>query len=34
MGVMTLDLLNYDNVKGSPPSLSGWQKAGEAIAKS
>jgi rhodanese-related sulfurtransferase len=34
MGVMTLHLLNYDNVKGFPPSLAGWEKAGEAIAKS
>ncbi|TYQ24560.1 rhodanese-like domain-containing protein [Pseudanabaena sp. UWO311] len=32
MGVMTLHLLNYDNVQGFPPSLVGWQKAGEAIA--
>jgi rhodanese-related sulfurtransferase len=31
MGVMTLHLLNYDNVMGFPPSLSGWQKAGGAI---
>ncbi|OIP71558.1 MAG: rhodanese [Oscillatoriales cyanobacterium CG2_30_44_21] len=34
MGVMTLHLLNYDNVKGFPPSLAGWKQAGEAIAKS
>lgn len=33
MGVMTLHLLNYDNVQGFPPSLSGWLKAGEAISK-
>jgi rhodanese-related sulfurtransferase len=33
MGVMTLHLLNYDNVLGFPPSLVGWEKAGEAIAK-
>jgi rhodanese-related sulfurtransferase len=32
MGVMTLHLLNYDNVKGFPPSLSAWKAAGEAIA--
>ncbi|MGY6529645.1 MAG: rhodanese-like domain-containing protein [Cyanobacterium sp.] len=32
MGVMTLHLLNYDNVKGFPPSLSGWKGAGGAIA--
>ncbi len=31
MGVMTLHLLNYDNVQSFPSSLSGWQKAGEAI---
>jgi rhodanese-related sulfurtransferase len=34
MAVMTLHLLNYDNVKGFPPSLAGWKQAGEAIAKS
>ncbi|MFZ4730181.1 MAG: rhodanese-like domain-containing protein [Pseudanabaena sp.] len=33
MGVMTLHLLNYDNVQGFLPSLVGWEKAGEAIAK-
>jgi rhodanese-related sulfurtransferase len=33
MGVMTLHLLNYDNVRGFPPSLAGWQAAGEAIVK-
>ena len=33
MGVMTLHLLNYDNVMGFPLSLVGWQKAGEEIAK-
>ena len=33
MGVMTLHLLHYDNVRGFPPSLAGWLKAGEAIAK-
>jgi hypothetical protein len=27
MGVMTLHLLNYDNVMGFPPSLSGWKQA-------
>jgi rhodanese-related sulfurtransferase len=31
MGVMTLHLLNYDNVKGFPPSLAGWKQAGGAI---
>jgi rhodanese-related sulfurtransferase len=32
MGVMTLHLLNYDNVMGFPPSLAGWKQAGGAIA--
>jgi len=32
MGVMTLHLLEYDNVQGFPPSFAGWQAAGEAIA--
>lgn len=32
MGVMTLHLLGYENVKGFPPSIVGWQAAGEAIA--
>jgi rhodanese-related sulfurtransferase len=31
MGVMTLHLLGYENVQGFPPSLAGWQAAGEAI---
>jgi rhodanese-related sulfurtransferase len=31
MGVMTLHLLGYENVKGFPPSFTGWQAAGEAI---
>jgi rhodanese-related sulfurtransferase len=31
MGVMTLHLLGYDNVKGFLPSFTGWQAAGEAI---
>ena len=31
MGVMTLHLLNYDNVMGFPPSLAGWKQAGGAI---
>ncbi|MEB3283602.1 MAG: rhodanese-like domain-containing protein [Lyngbya sp.] len=34
MGVMTLHLLGYDNVKGFPPSFAAWKSAGEAIAKS
>jgi rhodanese-related sulfurtransferase len=34
MGVMTLHLLNYENVQGFPPSLSGWTQAGGAIVKS
>jgi len=29
MGVMTLHLLGYGNVQGFPPSLAGWQAAGE-----
>ncbi len=29
MGVMTLHLLNYDNVLGFPPSFAGWKAAGE-----
>ncbi|WP_245939778.1 rhodanese-like domain-containing protein [Stenomitos frigidus] len=33
MGVMTLHLLNYDNVRGFPPSFAGWKAAGEAIVK-
>jgi rhodanese-related sulfurtransferase len=33
MGVMTLHLLNYDNVQGFPPSFAGWKAAGEAIAQ-
>ena len=33
MGVVTLHLLGYDNVQGFPPSLAGWQAAGESIAK-
>jgi rhodanese-related sulfurtransferase len=33
MGVMTLHLLGYDNVKGFPPSFLGWKAAGEAISK-
>jgi rhodanese-related sulfurtransferase len=31
MGVMTLHLLGYENVRGFPPSFAGWQAAGEAI---
>jgi rhodanese-related sulfurtransferase len=34
MGVMTLHLLGYDNVRGFPPSFVGWKTAGEVIAKS
>jgi rhodanese-related sulfurtransferase len=33
MGVMTLQLFNYDNVRGFPPSLAAWQAAGEEIVK-
>ncbi|ACK70138.1 Rhodanese domain protein [Gloeothece citriformis PCC 7424] len=31
MGVMTLHLLGYDNVRGFPPSIAGWKTAGEPI---
>ena len=34
IGVMTLHLLGYENVKGFPASFTGWKNAGEAIAKS
>jgi rhodanese-related sulfurtransferase len=34
MGVMTLHLLDYENVQGFPPSFVGWKAAGEAIASS
>lgn len=34
MGVMTLHLLGYENIQGFPPSLGGWQAAGEAISSS
>jgi rhodanese-related sulfurtransferase len=33
MGVMTLQLFNYDNVRGFPPSLAAWQAAGEDVVK-
>lgn len=33
MGVMTLHLLNYDNVQGFPPSFAAWKASGEAIAQ-
>jgi rhodanese-related sulfurtransferase len=33
MGVMTLHLLNYDNVQGFPPSFAGWKASGELISK-
>lgn len=32
MGVMTLHLLGYENVKGFPPSLAAWKASGESIA--
>ena len=32
MGVMTLHLMGYENVRGFPPSFAGWQAAEEAIA--
>ena len=34
MGVMTLNMLGYDNIQGFPPSFMGWKNAGEAIALS
>ncbi len=34
MGVMTLHLLNYDNVQGFPPSFAGWKASGEPIDQS
>jgi len=34
MGVTTLHLVGYENVKGFPASFMGWKNAGEAIAKS
>jgi rhodanese-related sulfurtransferase len=33
MGVMTLHLFNYDNVRGFPPSFLGWKAAGELVVK-
>jgi rhodanese-related sulfurtransferase len=33
MGVMTLHLFNYDNVRGFPPSFVGWKAAGELVVK-
>ncbi len=33
MGVMTLHLLGYDNVRGFPPSFAGWKSAGAAVAE-
>ncbi|WP_107667900.1 rhodanese-like domain-containing protein [Cyanothece sp. BG0011] len=34
MGVMALQMLGYDNVRGFPPSLEGWKTAGEALEQS
>jgi rhodanese-related sulfurtransferase len=31
MGVMSLRLLGYDNVRGFPPSIQGWKEAGEPV---
>lgn len=31
MGVMALQLLGYSNVRGFPPSLKGWEEAGEIL---
>ena len=33
MGVMALQMLGYDNVRGFPPSIEGWKAAGEKLAK-
>ncbi|MCC0178151.1 rhodanese-like domain-containing protein [Waterburya agarophytonicola K14] len=33
MGVMALQMLGYDNVRGFPPSIEGWKKAGETLEK-
>ena len=33
MGVMSLQMLGYNNVKGFPPSIQGWKAAGESLAK-
>ncbi|MGK7952588.1 MAG: rhodanese-like domain-containing protein [Xenococcaceae cyanobacterium] len=33
MGVMALQMLGYDNVRGFPPSIEGWKAAGEALEK-
>ncbi|MBE9044023.1 rhodanese-like domain-containing protein [Pleurocapsales cyanobacterium LEGE 10410] len=31
MGVMALQMLGYDNVRGFPPSIEGWKAAGEQL---
>ena len=31
MGVMALQMLGYDNVRGFPPSIEGWKAAGEEV---
>lgn len=31
MGVMALQMLGYENVRGFPPSMRGWQAAGEPV---
>ncbi|WP_036489419.1 rhodanese-like domain-containing protein [Myxosarcina sp. GI1] len=33
MGVMALQMLGYDNVRGFPPSIEGWKAAGEELEK-
>lgn len=33
IGVASLQLLGYDNVKGFPPSIKGWKEAGETLEK-
>ena len=33
MGIMTLQMLGYTNVRGFPPSIQGWKAAGEPLEK-
>jgi rhodanese-related sulfurtransferase len=33
MGIMTLQMLGYTNVRGFPPSIQGWKAAGELLEK-
>ena len=34
IGVMTLRMLGYDNIRGFPPSIQGWKAAGENLVTS